>query len=862
MAVQARAHATAVEHLPRLPRAYVPRLRLWSQLDEATQGSVTVLVGPAGSGKTLGVSGWLHQATGAAPATWVRADATWTPDRLLGLVKAHAGLIVVDDAHDLPLATIRAVDDRMDTDPESLQMLLLSRWDLPFTRLAPELLGQYTALRGELLRLDESEETALVAAHVHTDAAEVARAIAPRTRGWCAAVVLTARAVAAAPDPLDVARRYAEGGVSVADRVASEVFASLQPRQRHLLLCVANEPLVTPAVAVHLSHDIHAGEVLAELESTGLLVTRMPAPGPTEGAPAVEDENLVRYAIHPLLTEVVRRRTAAGGVDVLRAAATVARAVRLDVQRGETEHAFRRLVAVGDHAATAELLAEHGPTLLLRGHGVGINAFALQHPSAVDVHPSSWFAIALERWMIGSISCARHWLDRMVTDPLPDTSTSVLQLACAQLMRARLGLESIPASVGHAKRLLADDPPDLGAAELPILLSELAVTQNWLGDLDGAGSTLSRTLQVSRSRDLPALTAVALSHLAFTEFMQGRESACIGVADELVAMLSDNPALAPFSWQRALLARELASFSDLPSAVTGLDEPAAESPLHAADPTTRFWARMRRSRLALAAGSVSAAERALEVPLDVPELPDHLATALDLERAFLAALAGDQPALSWLAQSLAARGSAPEAALVTGLRADLAGDRRTAAVRFEEAAAGSTCSQPPVRALALVTAAQLRDGLGDEKAARELLHEGIVATEVRRNAVPFLGWSRHGTPVGDLLAQHAAQHKSPWAHEVAAGTAGLSGISTFFSPTTALPHERAQLPPGAIAPTLSPRERDVLNELARGSTYADIAATLFVSENTVKTHVSSLYSKLSVNRRSAALAVARSMHLL
>ena len=98
--------------------------------------------------------------------------------------------------------------------------------------------------------------------------------------------------------------------------------------------------------------------------------------------------------------------------------------------------------------------------------------------------------------------------------------------------------------------------------------------------------------------------------------------------------------------------------------------------------------------------------------------------------------------------------------------------------------------------------------------------------------------------------------------EVATGTSGLAGISTFFSPMTALPHERAQLPAGALAPTLSPRERDVLFELARGSTYADIAATLFVSENTVKTHVSSLYSKLSVNRRSAALAVARSMHLL
>ena len=54
----------------------------------------------------------------------------------------------------------------------------------------------------------------------------------------------------------------------------------------------------------------------------------------------------------------------------------------------------------------------------------------------------------------------------------------------------------------------------------------------------------------------------------------------------------------------------------------------------------------------------------------------------------------------------------------------------------------------------------------------------------------------------------------------------------------------------------------MLNELARGSTYADIAANLFVSENTVKTHVSSLYGKLSVNRRSEALAVARNLHLI
>ena len=65
-----------------------------------------------------------------------------------------------------------------------------------------------------------------------------------------------------------------------------------------------------------------------------------------------------------------------------------------------------------------------------------------------------------------------------------------------------------------------------------------------------------------------------------------------------------------------------------------------------------------------------------------------------------------------------------------------------------------------------------------------------------------------------------------------------------------------------MGPSLSPREREVLGELARGATYADIGSRLFLSPNTVKTHVSSLYAKLGVSRRSDALAVARAHHIL
>ncbi|MCB0895054.1 MAG: response regulator transcription factor [Nocardioidaceae bacterium] len=142
------------------------------------------------------------------------------------------------------------------------------------------------------------------------------------------------------------------------------------------------------------------------------------------------------------------------------------------------------------------------------------------------------------------------------------------------------------------------------------------------------------------------------------------------------------------------------------------------------------------------------------------------------------------------------------------------------------------------------------------------MHRALLATEVRRNAVPFLGWTRHGTGVHELLERQRRIRPTPWVEELTAATADVASIATHFGPTTAAPGEKVELPEGTVVPVLSPRERDVLYELARGSTYADIAANLFVSENTVKTHVSSLYGKLSVNRRSAALAAARSMHLL
>ncbi|EFH82523.1 transcriptional regulator, LuxR family [Ktedonobacter racemifer DSM 44963] len=54
----------------------------------------------------------------------------------------------------------------------------------------------------------------------------------------------------------------------------------------------------------------------------------------------------------------------------------------------------------------------------------------------------------------------------------------------------------------------------------------------------------------------------------------------------------------------------------------------------------------------------------------------------------------------------------------------------------------------------------------------------------------------------------------------------------------------------------------MLRLLAAGQTYVEMAQTLIVSRNTIKTQVSSIYRKLGVSRRAEAIALAQRLSLL
>ena len=61
---------------------------------------------------------------------------------------------------------------------------------------------------------------------------------------------------------------------------------------------------------------------------------------------------------------------------------------------------------------------------------------------------------------------------------------------------------------------------------------------------------------------------------------------------------------------------------------------------------------------------------------------------------------------------------------------------------------------------------------------------------------------------------------------------------------------------------LSPRECEILELLASGQSNKELARTLSISPNTVKTHIARVYEKLEVERRVQAIEKARSLALI
>ena len=144
-----------------------------------------------------------------------------------------------------------------------------------------------------------------------------------------------------------------------------------------------------------------------------------------------------------------------------------------------------------------------------------------------------------------------------------------------------------------------------------------------------------------------------------------------------------------------------------------------------------------------------------------------------------------------------------------------------------------------------------RDALGDPDAADAALERVLDLSERNGDLSPFLLY-----PVAGLL-ERRARHRT-------AHAALVAEIRDMLAGTQAGPQYGARSPsrPEPLLDALSGSEIRVLRYLPTNLSGPEIAGELYVSLNTVRTHIRHLYAKLGTHRRAEAVARARALGLL
>ena len=216
--------------------AMVPRERLLRWLDDATTRPVTVVTGPAGSGKSVLLRTWAMSVS--ARAAWVAVDrhlrdahAFWAAV-VAGLAAAIPGgvismptpspdfdgtavverlvnelaaveppvVLVVDDAHELSVELIRQLETLIEQLPAGFRLLLAGREEPSLSLHRRRLAGDLSELRAADLHftLDEARQLLSGAGAALSEAA--LRTLHERTEGWAAGLRLAAILLADDPD--------------------------------------------------------------------------------------------------------------------------------------------------------------------------------------------------------------------------------------------------------------------------------------------------------------------------------------------------------------------------------------------------------------------------------------------------------------------------------------------------------------------------------------------------------------------------------------------------------------------------------------------------------------------------------------
>jgi DNA-binding CsgD family transcriptional regulator len=159
-----------------------------------------------------------------------------------------------------------------------------------------------------------------------------------------------------------------------------------------------------------------------------------------------------------------------------------------------------------------------------------------------------------------------------------------------------------------------------------------------------------------------------------------------------------------------------------------------------------------------------------------------------------------------------------------------------------------------------------------DQATRERLNGGLedLASALRALDAPagvncFLSAHEvmiNGKTATICLIQESADNKEQGFDAIAAVEAAMADTTSWFTRTVveklkALRQTQRSAPRTSDLEVLSDREREVLGLICEGRSDAQMSTMLGLSQNTVRNHIASLYRKIGVNRRTAAIIWAR-----
>jgi LuxR family maltose regulon positive regulatory protein len=407
----------------------------------------------------------------------------------------------------------------------------------------------------------------------------------------------------------------------------------------------------------------------------------------------------------------------------------------------------------------------------------------------------------------------------------------------------------------RAESLLAGIPADVVPASVyqALILVNRGVSLLWTGELVEAERELSAGFKTATAAGLELSQMSALGHLALISVGRGelrvahaRARAAVDIAERrgwtaeaLTATGYLALALCHFEWDNLAEARRCLDLATV--AHQDAHEPAVEVGLQLA-----------RARFARAAGDVPAARTAIAAARAVYDhrpLPAFLHRLLTIEQAGLDLATGQPDRVRDRFPGLDTDGGDADSTDRERVRLALAqfalGQPQQAGRTVEPLLTDQPTNPGPAVEAWLLTALAADRLREDARALDAVSHAlKLAAPETRRR--PFTAADRR---VHELLTRHARL--------VGTEPDFVEEILTDLTQLRAL-----RLPPAPLDEPLTDRETAILRYLPTLFTNAELADQLYISVNTAKAHLKSLYRKLNVTSRRQAVLRARELGLL